>query len=93
MTTLHTACNPFSESLYTGTVTVFSFIQKVEEEQQEFLEPVLVYSSCTVLFAMQRRCAEVGIRNPAMQCKLFDTLVLPISSYGVEVWGVKSQLG
>ena len=44
---------------------------------------------------MRRRCAEVGIRNPALQCKLFDTLVLPILSYhnGVEVWGVKSSLG
>ena len=35
----------------------------------------------------------MGIRDPALQCKLFDTLVLPILSYGVEVWGVKSSLG
>ena len=37
------------------------------------------------LFAM--RCALWGIQDPALQCKLFDTLVLPILSYGCEVWG------
>ena len=40
------------------------------------------------MFAMWRRCALLGIRDPALQCKLFDTLVLPILSYGAEVWGV-----
>ena len=30
-----------------------------------------------VLFAMRRRCALLGIRDSALQCKLFDTLVLP----------------
>ena len=34
-----------------------------------------------------RQKLEVGIRNPALQCKL------PILSYGVEVWDVKSSLG
>ena len=34
-----------------------------------------------------------GHQDLALQCKLFDTLVLPILSYGVEVWGVKSSLG
>ena len=38
------------------------------------------------------RCAEVGIRDPALQCKLFDTLVLPILSYGVDL-GCEVQLG
>ena len=52
----------------------------------------LVAAARKAMFAM-RRCAEVGIRDPALQCKLFDTLVLPILSYGVEVWGVKSSLG
>ena len=42
---------------------------------------------------MRRRCAELGIRDPALQCKLFDTLVLPILSYGVEGWGVKPSFG
>jgi len=38
-------------------------------------------------------CTPMGIRDPALQCKLFDTLVLPIVSYAVEVWGVKRSYG
>ena len=53
----------------------------------------LVAAARKAMFAMRRRCAEVGMRDPALQRKLFDTLVLPILSYGVEVWGVKSSLG
>lgn len=34
------------------------------------------------------RCALLGIKDPALQCKLFDTLVLPIMRYGCEVWAV-----
>ncbi|KAL3146185.1 hypothetical protein ABBQ32_14176 [Trebouxia sp. C0010 RCD-2024] len=49
----------------------------------------LVAAAKKAMFAMRRRCAELGIRDPALQCKLFDTLVLPILSYAVEVWGVK----
>ena len=45
------------------------------------------------LFAMRRRCALLGIQDPALQCKLFDTLVLPILSYGCEVWGVDAKCG
>ena len=45
------------------------------------------------MFAVQRRCSELGIRDSALQCKLFDTLVLLILSYGVEVWGVRPSLG
>ena len=45
------------------------------------------------LFAMRQRCALLGKRDPALQCKLFDTLVLPIQSYGCEVWGVDAQCG
>ena len=33
------------------------------------------------------------VRDPALQCKLFDTLVLPILSYGCEVWGVDTKCG
>ena len=48
----------------------------------------LVAAARKAMFAMRRRCALLGIRDPALQCKLFDTLVLPILSYGAEVWGV-----
>ena len=40
------------------------------------------------MFAMRRRCALLGIRDPAMQCKLFGPLVLPIFSYACEVRAV-----
>ena len=46
----------------------------------------LVATAKKALFAMRRRSALLGIRDPALQCKLFDTLVLPILSYGCEVW-------
>ena len=42
---------------------------------------------------MRRCCALLGIRDPALQCKLFDTLVLPILSYGCEVWCVDAKCG
>ena len=45
------------------------------------------------MFAMQRRCALLGIRDSAMQGKLFDTLVLPIFSYACEVWAVIANVG
>ena len=45
------------------------------------------------MFAMRRRCALLGIRDPAMQCKLFDTLALPILSYACEVWAVNPNVG
>ena len=53
----------------------------------------LVAAARKALFAMRRRCAWLGIRDPALQCKLFDTLVLPILSYGCEVWGVNPKIG
>ena len=40
----------------------------------------LVADARKAMFVVRRQCAEVGIRNPALQCKLFDTLVLPILS-------------
>ena len=43
------------------------------------------------LFAMRRRCALLGLRDSPLQCKLFDPLVLPILSYGCEVWGVDAK--
>ena len=53
----------------------------------------LVATAKKALFAMRRRCALLGIQDPALQCKLFDTLVLPILSYGCEVWGVDTKCG
>jgi len=45
----------------------------------------LVATARKALFAMRRRCALLGIRDPALQCKLFDTLVLP-GSYTTLFW-------
>ncbi len=53
----------------------------------------VVATARKALFAMRRRCALLGIRDIALQCKLFDTLVLPILSYGCEVWGVDTKCG
>jgi hypothetical protein len=38
------------------------------------------------VFALRRRCAELRIFNPVLQCQLFDALVKPVLSYGCEVW-------
>ncbi len=38
------------------------------------------------IFALRRRCAELRISDPALQCQLFDALVKPVLSYGCEVW-------
>ena len=40
-----------------------------------------------------RRCAHLHIRNPALQRKLFDSLVKPILSYASEVWAVDPKAG
>ena len=53
----------------------------------------LVAAARKAMFAMRRRCALFGIRDPAMQCKLFDTLVLPILSYACEIWAVNPNVG
>jgi len=39
-----------------------------------------------VVFALRRRCAELCIFDPTLQCQLFDVLVKPVLSYGCEVW-------
>ena len=53
----------------------------------------LVAAARKAMFAMRRRCALLGIRDSAMHCKLFDTLVLPIFSYACEVWAVNPNVG
>ena len=48
----------------------------------------------TALFAIRRLCQPLGLRDPAQQCKLFDTFtVLPILRYACEVWGFSPSIG
>ena len=53
----------------------------------------LVAAAKKAMFAMQQRCALLGIRDSAMQCKLFDTLVLPILSCACAVWAMNPNVG
>ncbi len=46
----------------------------------------LAMSGKKAVFALRRRCAELRIFDPALQCQLFDALVKPVLSYGCEVW-------
>jgi len=46
----------------------------------------LAMSGKKAVFALRRRCAELRISDPALQCQLFDALVKPVLSYGCEVW-------
>jgi hypothetical protein len=46
----------------------------------------LAMSGKKVVFALRRRCVELCIFDPALQCQLFDALVKPMFSYGCEVW-------
>ena len=40
---------------------------------------------------MRRRCAQLHITDPALQCKLFNSLVLTVLSYACEVWAVDQK--
>ncbi len=44
------------------------------------------------MVATRRRCALLGIKDPALQSKLIDTKMLPILSCAVEVWGMKRSI-
>jgi hypothetical protein len=46
----------------------------------------LAMSRKKAVFALRRRCAELCIFDPALQCQMFDALVKPMLSYGCEVW-------
>ena len=53
----------------------------------------LVSAARKAVHAMRRRCAYLHLRDPQQQCKLFDILVLPILSYGSEVWATDPRIG
>ncbi len=46
----------------------------------------LAMSRKKVVFTLRRRCAELRIFDPTLQCQLFDALVKPVLRYGCEVW-------
>ncbi|GAQ86738.1 Reverse transcriptase-related protein [Klebsormidium nitens] len=55
----------------------------------KFTEAVqhLVEAGRKASFAMERRCAELGLRRASTRVGLFDVLVSPILGNGAEVWG------
>lgn len=40
------------------------------------------------LHALYRRCTELQIHTPTLLCRLFDSLITPVLSYGCEVWAL-----
>ena len=48
----------------------------------------LCKSAKRAMFALLRRCQQLHIYDPILKCKLFDTLVTPILSFGCELWSV-----
>ncbi len=62
------------------------------------MQCILVISEKTVNYSITA-CMVTNVTTAmctsghALQCKLFDTLVLPILSYGCEVWGVDTKRG
>jgi len=46
----------------------------------------LAMSGKKAVFAYRRRCTELRIFDPALQCQMFDALVKPVLSYGCEIW-------
>ena len=39
-------------------------------------------------FALQRRCQQLHLHDPAIKCKLLNALVKSILCYGCEVWAI-----
>ena len=52
---------------------------------------VLLSAAKKALNAMRRCGAHLHTHDPALLCKLFDSLVKPILSYASEVWAVDCQ--
>jgi hypothetical protein len=46
----------------------------------------LAMSGKKAIFALRRKCTELRIFDPTLQCELFDALVKLVLSYGCEVW-------
>ncbi len=53
----------------------------------------LVAAAKKAVHGMRRRCISLHLSDAATICKLFDILVLPISSYSREVWAVNPKVG
>ena len=43
--------------------------------------------------ALQHRCHDLSLHDPALQLHLFDALVRPVMLYGVETWGPGALCG
>lgn len=54
---------------------------------------LLVSAAKKAVHAMRQRCAYLHIKDPALQRKLFNSLVLPILSYVCDVWAVDPKNG
>ena len=55
------------------------------------LTPAIEYlckAATRAMFALQRRCQQLHLRDPGMKCKLFDALVKPILCNGCEIWAI-----
>ena len=39
-----------------------------------------------VVHATRRRCTELGLLSPALHMRMFNTMALPVLSYGAEIW-------
>ena len=51
----------------------------------------LVAAGRKAMFALRRRCADLGMSDAALSCQLFDTLVRPVLSYACELWVVNTN--
>ncbi len=83
------ACQPFT---YQGDVvervTSFRYLGIEFHSTRGFsfaIEKIMIASRKS-MFALQRRCAELKIKDPATKCRLFDTLVAPVMNYACEIW-------
>ena len=80
---------------YMGTqldkVEQYSYLGIIFHRKADFKAAVevLAVAARKAMFGMMRRCAMMGITNSQLKCQLFDTLVLPVLTYGCEVWGTQ----